>query len=148
MGRRSRQYDRGKVLSAKDLDEVETFGRYLDVDGDGVGYRTLPGTHPDKGAFFTRGTSRDEYAAYTESPEAYQRNMERLQLKWQTARSLVPKAEIQSSGNRVGVLYYGTTSLPVPEALDKLATSGVRLDTCRVRAFPFGDEVADFHRRS
>jgi 2-oxoglutarate ferredoxin oxidoreductase subunit alpha len=140
----ARQYDRGKVLSAKDLDEVETFGRYLDVDGDGVGYRTLPGTHPDKGAFFTRGTSRDEYAAYTESPEAYQRNMERLQLKWQTARSLVPKAEIQSSGNRVGVLYYGTTSLPVPEALDKLATSGVRLDTCRVRAFPFGDEVADF----
>jgi 2-oxoglutarate ferredoxin oxidoreductase subunit alpha len=140
----ARQYDRGKVLSAKDLDEVETFGRYLDVDGDGVGYRTLPGTHPDKGAFFTRGTSRDEFAAYTESPEAYQRNMERLQLKWQTARSLVPKAEIQSSGNRVGVLYYGTTSLPVPEALDKLATSGVRLDTCRVRAFPFGDEVADF----
>ena len=140
----ARQYDRGKVLSAKDLDEVETFGRYLDVDGDGVGYRTLPGTHPDKGAFFTRGTSRDEYAAYTESPEAYQRNMERLQLKWQTARSLVPKAEIQSSGNRVGVLFYGTTSLPVPEALDKLATIGVRLDTCRVRAFPFGDEVADF----
>jgi 2-oxoglutarate ferredoxin oxidoreductase subunit alpha len=140
----ARQYDRGKVLSAKDLDEVETFGRYLDVDGDGVGYRTLPGTHPDKGAFFTRGTSRDEYAAYTESPEAYQRNMERLQLKWQTARTLVPKAEIQSSGNRVGVLYYGTTSLPVPEALDKLAGIGVRLDTCRVRSFPFGDEVVDF----
>ena len=116
----------------------------LDVDGDGVGYRTLPGTHPDKGAFFTRGTSRDEYAAYTESPDAYQRNMERLQLKWQTARGLVPKAEINGRGGRVGVLYYGTTSLPIPEALDKLAVSGIHLDTCRVRAFPFGDEVEAF----
>ena len=140
----ARRYDRGKVLSAQQLDEVETFGRYLDVDGDGVGYRTLPGTHPDKGAFFTRGTSRDEYAAYTESPDAYQRNMERLQLKWQTARQLVPKAEIVGRGGSVGVLYFGTTSLPIPEALDKLAVKGIHLDTCRVRAFPFGDEVEAF----
>ena len=140
----ARRYDRGKVLNAQQLDEVETFGRYLDVDGDGVGYRTLPGTHPDKGAFFTRGTSRDEYAAYTESPDAYQRNMERLQLKWQTARQLVPKAEIVGRGGSVGVLYFGTTSLPIPEALDKLAVKGIHLDTCRVRAFPFGDEVEAF----
>jgi 2-oxoglutarate ferredoxin oxidoreductase subunit alpha len=140
----ARRYDRGKVLSAQQLDEVESFGRYLDVDGDGVGYRTLPGTHPDKGAFFTRGTSRDEYAAYTESPDAYQRNMERLQLKWQTARQLVPKAEIVGRGGPVGVLYFGTTSLPIPEALDKLAVKGIHLDTCRVRAFPFGDEVEAF----
>ena len=140
----ARRYDRGKVLSAQQLDEVESFGRYLDVDGDGVGYRTLPGTHPDKGAFFTRGTSRDEYAAYTESPDAYQRNMERLQLKWQTARQLVPKAEIVGRGGSVGVLYFGTTSLPIPEALDKLAVKGIHLDTCRVRAFPFGDEVEAF----
>ena len=140
----ARRYDRGKVLSAQQLDEVESFGRYLDVDGDGVGYRTLPGTHPDKGAFFTRGTSRDEYAAYTESPDAYQRNMERLQLKWQTARQLVPKAEIFGRGGSVGVLYFGTTSLPIPEALDKLAVKGIHLDTCRVRAFPFGDEVEAF----
>jgi 2-oxoglutarate ferredoxin oxidoreductase subunit alpha len=140
----ARRYDRGKVLSAQQLDEVESFGRYLDVDGDGVGYRTLPGTHPDKGAFFTRGTSRDEYAAYTESPDAYQRNMERLQLKWQTARQLVPQAEIVGRGGPVGVLYFGTTSLPIPEALDKLAVKGIHLDTCRVRAFPFGDEVEAF----
>ena len=140
----ARRYDRGKVLNAHQLDEIETFGRYLDVDGDGVGYRTLPGTHPDRGAFFTRGTSRDEYAAYTESPDAYQRNMERLQLKWQTARQLVPKAEIVGQGGSVGVLYFGTTSLPIPEALDKLAVRGISLDTCRVRAFPFGDEVEAF----
>lgn len=140
----SRRYDRGKVLSAQQLDAVENYGRYLDVDGDGVGYRTLPGTHPDKGAFFTRGTSRDEYAAYTESPEDYQRNMQRLQLKWQTARGLVPKAEINSRGSSVGVLFFGTTALPIPEALDKLAVSGVQLDTCRVRAFPFGDEIDAF----
>ena len=140
----ARRYDRGKVLTAQQLDEVESFGRYLDVDGDGVGYRTLPGTHPDKGAFFTRGTSRDEYAAYTESPDAYQRNMERLQLKWQTARQLVPKSELAGRGGSVGVLYFGTTSLPIPEALDKLAVKGIHLDTCRVRAFPFGNEVEAF----
>ncbi len=140
----SRRYDRGKVLSAKDLDEVEVFGRYLDVDGDGIGYRTYPGTHPEKGAFFTRGTSRDEFAVYTESGEVYQRNMERLQRKWQTARTIVPAAQIVDKGQSVGVLYYGTTSLPMPEALDNLMQSGIHMDTCRVRAFPFGDEVEQF----
>ena len=140
----SRRYDRGKVLSAKDLDEVEVFGRYLDVDGDGIGYRTYPGTHPEKGAFFTRGTSRDEFAVYTESGEVYQRNMERLQKKWQTARAMVPAAQIADKGQAVGVLYYGTTALPMPEALDNLAESGIHMDTCRVRAFPFGEEVEQF----
>jgi 2-oxoglutarate ferredoxin oxidoreductase subunit alpha len=140
----SRRYDRGKVLSGTDLDEVEVFGRYLDVDGDGIGYRTYPGTHPEKGAFFTRGTSRDEFAVYTESGEVYQRNMERLQKKWQTARTLVPAAEIEDQGQSVGVLYYGTTALPMPEALDNLAQNGIYMDTCRVRAFPFGDELEQF----
>jgi|TARA_B100000768_G_scaffold174005_1_gene183836 2-oxoglutarate ferredoxin oxidoreductase subunit alpha len=140
----SRRYDRGKVLSAKDLDEVEVFGRYLDVDGDGIGYRTYPGTHPEKGAFFTRGTSRDEFAVYTESGAVYQRNMERLQKKWQTARTMVPEARIANLGHSVGVLYYGTTALPMPEALDNLAESGIHMDTCRVRAFPFGDQVEQF----
>ncbi|MBT5681388.1 MAG: 2-oxoacid:acceptor oxidoreductase subunit alpha [Gammaproteobacteria bacterium] len=140
----SRRYDRGKVLSAKDLDEVEVFGRYLDVDGDGIGYRTYPGTHPEKGAFFTRGTSRDEFAVYTESGEVYQRNMERLQKKWQTARTMVPAAQIADKGQAVGVLYYGTTALPMPEALDNLAESGIHMDTWRVRAFPFGEEVEQF----
>jgi 2-oxoglutarate ferredoxin oxidoreductase subunit alpha len=140
----SRRYDRGKVLSAKDLDEVEVFGRYLDVDGDGIGYRTYPGTHPEKGAFFTRGTSRDEFAVYTESGEVYQRNMERLQKKWQTARAMVPAAQMVERGQSVGVLYYGTTALPMPEALDNLAQNGIHMDTCRVRAFPFGEEVEQF----
>ena len=140
----SRRYDRGKVLSAKDLDEVEVFGRYLDVDGDGIGYRTYPGTHPEKGAFFTRGTSRDEFAVYTESGEVYKRNMERLQKKWQTARTMVPAAQIADKGQAVGVLYYGTTALPMPEALDNLVESGIHMDTCRVRAFPFGEEVEQF----
>ncbi|MEZ5599178.1 MAG: 2-oxoacid:acceptor oxidoreductase subunit alpha [Pseudomonadales bacterium] len=142
----SRAYDRGKVLDARALDEIGRFGRYLDVDGDGIGYRTYPGTHPSKGAFFTRGTSRDEYAAYTESPAAYQRNMERLLKKWRTASALVPKAEVSSNGRRNGVLYFGTTALPMPEALDNLAEEGIELDTCRVRAFPFGEEVEKFVR--
>jgi len=140
----NRKYDRGKVLDADALDKIEKFGRYLDVDGDGIGYRTLPGTHPEKGAFFTRGTSRDEYAAYTESEEAYQQNMERLELKWRTAAQLVPAAEIVSTGATVGVLYYGTTMLPMQEALDRLEEQGIKLDTMRIRAFPFGDEVWQF----
>lgn len=140
----ARTYDRGKVFTAEDLDNLDVFGRYLDVDGDGIGYRTYPGTHPDKGAFFTRGTSRDEFAAYTESPDAYQQNMERLLEKWDTATKLVPKAEINSQGHSVGALYFGTTALPMPEALDMLGEEGIAMDTCRVRAFPFGEEVCDF----
>lgn len=140
----ARDYDRGKVLSAAELDQVERFGRYLDVDGDGIGYRTLPGTHPEKGAFFTRGTSRDEFAAYTESPEAYEQNMQRLVKKWHTASTLVPAAEINASGQRAAIIYYGTSALPMPEALDLLAEEGIRLDTLRVRGFPFGGEVYDF----
>ncbi len=142
----SRRYDRGKVLNAEQLEKIQRFGRYLDVDGDGIGYRTLPGTHPTKGAFFTRGTSRDEYAAYTESPEAYERNMQRLLKKWETAKTLVPKAEVSTGPHRHGVLFFGTTSLPMQEALDHLAEEGIGLNTCRVRGFPFGAEVEAFIR--
>jgi 2-oxoglutarate ferredoxin oxidoreductase subunit alpha len=140
----ARRYDRGKVLDADDLESVERFGRYLDLDGDGIGYRTYPGTHPSKGAFFTRGTSRDEYAAYTESPDAYLRNMDRLLKKWATAATLVPKAEIAGTGQRAGIIYYGTSALPMGEALDLLAEEGIELDTMRLRAFPFGEEVYRF----
>ncbi len=139
-----RRYDRGKVLVAEDLEQMPTFSRYLDVDGDGIGYRTLPGAHPDKGAFFTRGTSRDEHAAYTEAPEAYTANMDRLLTKWETAKSLVPAPEINDSGRRAGIIYYGTTALPMPEALDRLAAEGVDLDTLRIRGFPFNDAVREF----
>jgi 2-oxoglutarate ferredoxin oxidoreductase subunit alpha len=140
----SRRYDRGKVLNAEQLESVARFGRYLDLDGDGIGYRTYPGTHPTKGAFFTRGTSRDEYAAYTESPEAYERNMERLLVKWRTAAKLVPRPEIHAAGHRAGIIYYGTSALPMQEALDLLAEEGIHLDRMRIRAFPFGAEVRDF----
>ena len=140
----ARQFDRGKVYSAQDLDELEVFGRYRDVDGDGIGYRTYPGTHPEKGAFFTRGTSRDEFAAYTESPEAYERNMQRLLLKWKTAAKMLPAPEISAGDSSVGVLYFGTTALPMPEALDKLREEGIALDTLRLRAFPFNESVIDF----
>ncbi len=146
-----RRYDRGKVLSADDLDRMDQFSRYLDVDGDGIGYRTLPGAHPDKGAFFTRGTSRDEHAAYTEAPEAYIRNMERLLVKWDTAKTLVPKAEIDQRGtdananaNDMGVIYYGSTEAAMGEALELLSERGIQLDAMRIRAVPFGDEVVRF----
>ena len=140
----ARRYDRGKVLSAQDLDRLEEFGRYLDVDGDGIGYRTLPGTHPEKGAFFTRGASRDEYARYTESPQAYQRNMDRLLEKWATAATLMPKAEIHENGQKAAILYYGTSALPMGEALELLQVDGVGLDRIRIRGFPFGEEVYQF----
>ena len=142
-----RRYDRGKVLDAEQLDNIETFGRYLDPDGDGIGYRTLPGTHPDKGAFFTRGTSRDEYARYTEHPHAYTANMDRLLRKWETARALVPAPEVEDRGRRAAIVYYGTTALPIPEARELLAEAGVELDAMRIRAFPFCDEVRAFIER-
>lgn len=140
----SRAYDRGKVLNADDLEKIERFGRYLDVDGDGIGYRTYPGTHPSKGSFFTRGTSRDEYAAYTESPEAYEANVLRLLKKWQTAANLVPQAEIAGTDQRAGIIYYGTSALPMQEAMDLLAEEGIHLDRLRIRGFPFGEEVYRF----
>lgn len=145
----ARKYERGKVLTAKDLDAMERFGRYLDVDGDGIGYRTYPGTHPDKGAFFTRGTSRDEYAQYTEAPEAYIANMDRLLKKWETAKKLVPQPEIiQSTMPRdYGVIYYGSSEMPMGEAIERLEEEGIELDQMRIRAFPFATEVFEFIRR-
>ena len=116
----------------------------MDVDGDGIGYRTLPGAHPTKGAFFTRGTSRDAYARYTEDPEAYTANMDRLLVKWRTAASLVPGPEISGRGHRMGVVYYGATAMPMDEAMQRLAEDGVHLDAMRIRGFPFSREVTDF----
>ena len=143
----SRRYDRGKVLSREDLDAIEDFGRYVDVDGDGIGYRTLPGTHPTKGAFFTRGTSRDAYARYTEAPEAYTENMDRLLVKWRTAASLVPAPEISGHGHRAGIVFYGSTAMPMGEAMQRLADEGVQLDAMRIRGFPFSQEVTEFLHR-
>jgi 2-oxoglutarate ferredoxin oxidoreductase subunit alpha len=142
----AREYDRGKVLNAEDLDNMERFGRYLDVDGDAICYRTYPGTHPDKGAFFTRGTSRDEYAVYTEKGEEYEKNMHRLMAKWETIKEYVPEPETVLCGRETdtAVLYYGTSEESSREALDYLAEEGIAINAMRVRAFPFSKEVEDF----
>lgn len=138
-------YDRGKVLSYEDLEnKKERWGRYLDVDGDGIPYRTIPGTHPTKGAFFTRGSSHDEYAVYTEDGKVYEKGMDRLLVKWDTAKTLVPKAETHVEGNSMGVIYYGTSSYATKEADDLLKQKDCQVDEMRIKAFPFGAEVVDF----
>ena len=141
-----RTYDRGKIMTAEELDKGVDFGRYLDVDLDAIPYRTYPGTHPTKGAFVTRGTSRDEYAVYTESGEAYERNMHRLMAKWETAKQYVPAPEVTPAAQDTdyGVIFFGTSEASSREALDYLAEEGVHLDAMRVRSFPFNDEVEEF----
>jgi 2-oxoglutarate/2-oxoacid ferredoxin oxidoreductase subunit alpha len=140
------QYDRGKVMTAEMLDAGKEFGRYLDVDGDGVPFRTYPGTHPTEGGYFTRGTSKNAYAIYSERGEDYKYNMQRLLKKFETAKTLVPKAVLTASKEpaRFGAIYYGSTSPAMAEALDALARQGVFVNALRVRAFPFQDEIFDF----
>ena len=142
----ARMYDRGKVLNAEDLDRIEKFGRYLDVDKDGITYRTLPGTHPTKGSFFTRGTSRDEFARYTEEGAAYVRNMDRLIRKFDTAKTLVPPPQFypDPSGADVGMLFFGTTTDSALEAIDMLRAQGIQVDGMRLKAAPFPQSVLDF----
>lgn len=142
----SKAFDRGKVMTAAELEAGRDFGRYLDVDGDGIPYRTYPGTHPTKGSFFTRGTSRDRYARYTEEGSAYVDNMQRLLRKFDTAKTLVP-APIRRNAekpSRHGVIYFGSTSPAMDEAIDSLRNDGKHLDQLRVRGFPFAQSVADF----
>jgi 2-oxoglutarate ferredoxin oxidoreductase subunit alpha len=142
----SLKYDRGKVMTAADLDAGKEFGRYLDVDGDGIPYRTYPGTHPTKGAFFTRGTSRDRYARYTEEGAPYADNMQRLLRKFETAKNLVPRPIRKDAGKptKYGVLYYGSTSPAMNEAIQMIEAKGRPLDMLRIRAFPFHQDVPDF----
>ncbi|MGC8475473.1 MAG: 2-oxoacid:acceptor oxidoreductase subunit alpha [Acetobacteraceae bacterium] len=142
----TRRLDRGKVMTAAELEAGKDFGRYLDVDGDGIPYRTYPGTHPTRGAFFTRGTSKDRYARYTEEGPAYQDNMERLLRKHATARTLVPApvAHPAARPTRLGAIYYGSTSPAMAEARALLADQGIDLDLLRVRGFPFHDDVTAF----
>lgn len=142
----AREYDRGKVMTHSELEAGKDFGRYKDVDGDGVPYRTYPGTHPTRGSYFTRGTSRDPYARYSERGPDYIYNMERLLNKFDTARSLVPQpvARAAKQKARSGALYYGSTSPAMAEAIDALEREGVHLDTLRLRAFPFPESVREF----
>ena len=142
----SRVYDRGKIMTAEELEAGKTFGRYLDVDGDAIPYRTLPGVHPTKGAYFTRGTSRDRFAKYSEEGAVYVDNMQRLLRKFETAKNLVPAPVVKRAREpaRHGVIYFGSTSAPMAEAMASLDKAGTHLDTLRIRAFPFSDEVVDF----
>ena len=144
----TRKFDRGKVMTFEDLESGRDFGRYLDVDGDGIPFRTYPGTHPTKGAFFTRGTSRDRYARYSEEGPVYVDNMERLLKKFETAKKLVP-APIRRNAReatKFGAIYFGSTSVAMDEAIGTLERTGIHLDTLRLRAYPFTDEVIDFIR--
>ena len=141
-----RAYDRGKVMTAEELEAGKEFGRYLDVDGDGIPFRTLPGTHPNKGAYFTRGTSRNRYAKYSEEGHDYVDNMQRLLRKFDTAKNLVPKpiVRLATQPARYGAIYFGSTSAAMDEAMAKLEAQGIHIDTMRLRAFPFADEVIEF----
>jgi 2-oxoglutarate ferredoxin oxidoreductase subunit alpha len=142
----NRVYKRGKVLTASDLENIQRFGRYLDVDGDGIAYRTYPGTHPTKGSFFTRGTSRDEYAVYTEDGGAYKRNMDRLMKKWNTAKGMVPAPELRMDSQKCeyGMIFFGTSQYATEEAVDLLKQEGIYMDALRIKAFPFNQTVEDF----
>jgi len=142
----SHAYDRGKVMSHDELEAGKDFGRYLDVDGDGIPYRTLPGTHPTRGGYFTRGTSKNAYAIYSEAGADYTYNMQRLLQKFETAKSLVPKAVLTPARHaaRFGAIFYGSTSPAMNEALELLAERGIYVNALRVRAFPFQDEIFDF----
>lgn len=141
-----RKYQRGKVLSAKELDEIGKFGRYLDVDGDGIPYRTIPGTHPTKGSYFTRGTSHDEYAAYTENPDVYRKGMDRLLLKWESAKKMVPQPHFYQSSQQssIGMIFFGTSTYAAEEAMDYIKEQGIVVDAMRLKSFPFTEHVAEF----
>lgn len=137
--------DRGKVLGQKELEQAQSFYRYLDVDGDGIPYRTLPGVHA-KGAYFVRGSGHDRYGAYTENSRDYQEVVDRLLRKWQTAAALVPKPvmRLHPDANGWGIVAAGSSDPAVLEAIDRLAEEGIHVDYCRIRAFPFGEEVQRF----
>jgi 2-oxoglutarate ferredoxin oxidoreductase subunit alpha len=141
---KDRKYKRGKVLSNEDLEKMNTrYGRYLDVDNDGIPYRTIPGAHSTKGAYFTRGSSHDEYGLYTEDSAAYVRVMERLEKKFETAKQIVPKPFMyqKKDKSKIGILFFGTSTYSSEEAKDILLLQGVEIDAMRLRAFPFNEDV-------
>ena len=141
-----RQYDKGKVLSAAQLDTVAKWGRYLDVDGDGIPYRTIPGTHPSKGSFFTRGSSHDEFARYTEDSNDYVKSMDRLNVKWETIKNEIIEPEIYQKKNEhsIGIIFFGTTTYAALEAMDLLKEEGIETDALRITSFPFSASILEF----
>jgi len=140
------KYDRGKVLKAKELDELEMWGRYLDIDGDGVPYRTIPGTHESKGAFFTRGTSHDAFAGYTEDGRINADNLKRIAKKFDKSSRYLPRSIKRGSKNNteLGIIYFGSTSPAVDEAVDVLKDKGFSFDRLRIRSFPFDRKLERF----
>jgi 2-oxoglutarate ferredoxin oxidoreductase subunit alpha len=142
----NKPYNRGKVLNAEQLDALPTWGRYLDLDGDGIPYRTIPGTHPSKGSYFTRGTSHDEYANYTEDADTYVRIMERLVRKFDTAKKMVPEPIFYQEVDEhdIALLFFGTSTYAAEEAVDLLKQQGIMVDAIRLRAFPFDESVDNF----
>ncbi len=141
-----RPMDRGKVLREEDLEKLDgNWGRYLDVDDDGIPWRTIPGTMHPKAAYFTRGSGHDEYARYSEDPKVYWRLMQRLKKKYETARKYVPKPIVDEiEGAEAGLIFYGSTEPAVEEARARLAATGLKLSVLRIRALPFTDEVKSF----
>ena len=142
----ARAYDRGKVMTHAELEAGKDFGRYLDVDGDGIPYRTLPGTHEKRGAYFTRGTTKNAYASYSETGPDYLYNVQRLLKKFETAKKLVPQPVLTPAKEpaRFGAIYFGSTSASMHESLEALAEKGIFVNALRIRAFPFADEILDF----
>ena len=142
----AKEFDRGKVLSKDDLENMESWGRYLDVDGDGIPFRTLPGTHPEKGAYFARGSSHDEYARYVEDGEVNARNLKRILKKFNGAHKFLPKPVLKQDTNAssIGLIYFGSTEAAMQESLDQLSISGFPIDAMRIRSFPFSAEVWEF----
>jgi 2-oxoglutarate ferredoxin oxidoreductase subunit alpha len=142
----AKEFDRGKVLSKDDLENMESWGRYLDVDGDGIPFRTLPGTHPEKGAYFARGSSHDEYARYVEDGEVNARNLKRILKKFKGAHKFLPKPVFKQDANAssIGLIYFGSTEAAMQESLDQLSKSGFPIDAMRIRSFPFSAEVWEF----
>jgi len=138
------QPDKGKVLSPEDLESMDNFYRYLDSDGDGITYRTIPGEHP-KGSYFTRGSGHTKYGAYTEDSADYKEVVDRLLVKWETARTIVPEPEIEySKFNKHAILSLGSCDGAIKEALVHLKDKSIGLNYCRVKAFPFTKSVIDF----
>ncbi len=139
------RWDRGKVLGPEELEEIENFYRYLDTDGDGVPYRSFPGTH-SKGAYFVRGSGHNSRGAYTEDADEYQEIVDRLLVKWETARGLVPEPVLREARKptALGIIAFGSSDGAVTEAMDRLAADGIHADYLRLRAFPFSDGVKQF----
>jgi len=136
---------RGKVLNKEQLEKLPEWGRYADVDGDGIPYRTLPGTDSPRAAYFTRGSGHNAKAQYTERSDDYENNMARLNRKFETAREFVPKPIVDGAGHKIGIIAFGSSDFAVIESRDQLrAEAGTETDYLRIRAFPFHQSVAEF----